>query len=494
MVQFFISCGKTRFPLIPLTFLVAFLLESTTVVSAESPPNIVLILADDLGYGDPVCYNENSRCVTPNLDQLAKDGMLFSDAHAAGGVCHPSRYGLLTGRYPFRHNRQWQQEPMILAEEMTVPQLLTNAGYSTAMIGKWHLGFDKGPDYNWEAGLTGGPVDRGFASYFGMPASLDIPPYYFIRNRTPSPRPTVPIEASSSPDWSPIQGKFWRAGLRAENFIMEEILDRFADEAVKVISNQFVSAESPQFLYLALPAPHTPWLPAEPYRGIGKAGIYGEFVAHVDAVVGRVLEALQQNGQAENTLVIFTSDNGPCWYDEDEARFNHFSAGPLKGMKGDTWEGGHRVPFLVRWPNHVPAGSRSDTLVGFIDLLPTLSELLKSPIPTDQLLDGRSFASLLSPEPVSPWGEADRIMLQHHSGNVIRKGPWKLITQLGSGGFSPPRKVNPEPGGPRGQLYRLDRDLGETTNLWNSQPEMVTQLQQLRDKLLQKPDPELIGK
>lgn len=459
-----------------------------TVFSAEktSVPNIVLILADDMGYGDPQCYNSQSKCVTPNIDRLAKEGMRFTDAHAAGGVCHPSRYGLLTGRYPFRHHRDWRKEPLISAEEDTVPKLLVRAGYQTRMIGKWHLGFEDGYDYDFAAGLQGGPVDRGFQSYFGMPASLDIPPYYYIENKMASPPPTIPIDASSSPGWSPIQGAFWREGLRAGNFIMEDVLDVFATKAIETIQQDFNATEKPQFLYLALPAPHTPWLPADKFRGLGEAGLYSEFVAHVDDVVGRVLNAIDKTNSAKNTLVIFSSDNGPTWYDVDEERYHHNSAGPFRGMKGDAWEGGHRVPFIMRWPNQIPAWSECDETIGFIDLLPTVSEMTGVASDHSSALDGRSFAQLIEMPTDSPWPRGERVMLQHHSGNVIRSGQWKLITNLGSSGFTKPSKVAPVSGGPKGQLYDLGYDKGEQDNLWLEHPEIVEKLSAMRKEILNK--------
>ncbi len=461
------------------------LLNGMPACSAETPqrPNIVLILVDDMGYGDPGCYNQQSKCRTPHIDRLAAEGMKFTDAHAAGGVCHPSRYGLLTGRYPFRHQRNWRHEPLIAENDETIPEMLQRAGYTTHMVGKWHLGFDNGPDYDFAKGLTGGPVDRGFQTYFGMPASLDIPPYYYIEGRTASPQPTLPIAANASPGWSPIQGAFWREGLRAGNFIMEDVLDEFGRHAVETVETSF-SKEEPSFLYLALTGPHTPWLPAEEFNGRGGAGLYSEFVAHVDAVVGRVVDAVDASGEADNTMVIFSSDNGPVWYDNDEERFQHDSTGPLRGMKGDAWEGGHRMPFLIRWPAQLRGYSESEELIGFIDLLPTLAEITGTELNTTDRIDGRSFAALLDLPTKEPWPRGERVMLQHHSGSVIRAGSWKLITHLGSGGFSKPSKDKPQPGGPKGQLYDMVYDRGEVDNLWLEHPEIVEKLTRQRQEII----------
>ena len=373
-------------------------------------PNIVLILADDMGYGDPRCYNPESQCVTPHIDRLAREGMRFTDAHSAGGVCVPSRYGLLTGRYPFRTQLSWRNQAVIPQERGTLATLLKSAEYRTAMVGKWHLGFDDGPNHDYSQPLVGGPVDRGFDTYFGMPASLDIPPYFYIRDRHAVLPPTDRVAASATEGWSPIQGAFWREGGIAPNFRHDEVLDRFAEEAVSVIDTHGTSRE-PLFLYLALPAPHTPWLPADRFWGSGGAGLYSEFVAHVDEVVGRVLQSLDENQLAGNTLVLFSSDNGPVWYDADEEKFHHLACGPHRGMKGDAWEGGHRVPVLARWPDQVPAGTTCDHLLGFVDVMATFADLVESPLESNAGEDSVSFlGSLLGTAERGP----RQSMVHHH--------------------------------------------------------------------------------
>ena len=457
-------------------------------------PNIVLILVDDMGYGDPQCFNPESKCVTPNIDRLAAQGMRLTDAHAAGSVCVPSRYGLLTGRYPFRKKLNWREEPCIDQHTPTVASMLRGAGYHTAMVGKWHLGFEPG-ERNTGARIGGGPVDRGFDSYFGMPASLDIPPYYFIEQGQVLEGPTETIRANSSEGWSPIQGAFWREGKVARNFTHNKVLDQFGSRAATVIGDWFAqppenSRPQPLFLYVALTAPHTPWLPAVQFRRHGEAGMYGNFVAHVDHVVGQILQAVEDAGQSDETLVLFTSDNGPVWLPGDVERFGHRSVGPLRGMKADAWEGGHRVPLIARWPERIAAGSTSDQLVGFVDVLATLAELTGAEVSnTPQSaepagVDSVSFLPALLGEQRPGTMRTDLVV--HHSGRAYRDGPWKLIEHLGSGGFSEPRRVKPEPSGPTGQLYRLDRDPGETENLWQQHPEVVTrlraQLQQIRNR------------
>jgi arylsulfatase A-like enzyme len=455
--------------------LLALLVTGASVAPAlAARPNILLILADDMGYGDPRYCNPESQCVTPNIDRLAAEGRRFTDAHAAGSVCVPSRYGLLTGRYPFRQPLKESRAAVINDGRPTIATLLHQNGYSTAMVGKWHLGFDGGPDHDYSKPLTGGPVDRGFDSYFGLPHSLDITPYCFIRNRKAVAAPTLQIDASASEGWSPIQGAFWRAGGIAPGFRHSEVLDRLSDEAVKSLGETGKDPKQPFFLYLALTAPHTPWLPAEKFRGSGHAGLYSEFVAHVDDVVGRVLKALDDVGRTGDTLVLFSSDNGPVWYDTDEGKYGHHSAGPFRGMKGDAWEGGHRVPFIVRWPGHVPAGTECDQTLGFVDVFATFAALLEVDVPDGAAEDSANMLPAYLGTPL--YRPLRGSIVLHHSGSVIRRGPWKLINHLGSGGFSEPRREEPQPNGPHGQLYNLADDPGETTNLWNEQPELVQQL------------------
>ncbi len=443
---------------------------------AADRPHVVIIMVDDMGYGDPGCYNANSKIPTPNIDRLARDGMRFTDAHAPGPLCHLSRYGLLTGRYPFRTNvGRWRSRAVIESDRLTLPGLLRGRGYQTAMVGKWHLGFDEN---GYDRPLPGGPVDRGFDSFFGIRASTDIPPYFYIRgNRAVAP-PTEHVEANSSEGWSPIQGAFWRAGGIAPGFRLENVLPRLTDEAIDVIRG-FEPADSGQrlMLYLAYPAPHTPWLPSEEFRTKSGAGLYGDFAVMVDAMIGRVLRALDEAGLADDTLVIFTSDNGPVWYEQDVQRLGHDSSGGLRGMKADAWEAGHRMPFLVRWPGVVKAGSVSDQLVCFTDLLPTLADMTGKPAPRGAAPDGMSFLPVLAGRAATQEKLRSRLVMQSGSGLMtVREGGWKLITGLGSGGFSKPSKVRPGPNDPAGQLYDLDTDPGETTNLYADHPEVVARL------------------
>ena len=458
------------------------LLLASLCLATSSPaaanPNILLILVDDMGYGDAGCYNPDSKIPTPNIDSLARDGMRFTDAHAAGSVCHPSRYGLLTGQHPWRVNTNvWRKQPVIADSRMTVASLLKSRGYRTAMVGKWHLGF---AENGYENPLPGGPVDRGFDSYFGIRASTDIPPYFYIRGNKAVAPPTDNIAANYSEDgWNKIQGAFWREGGIAPGLKLKNVLPRFTDEACDVIRKHGkADTDKPLFLYLAYPAPHTPWLPTKPYIGKSKAGMYGDFAFMVDDMVGKVLKTLDNAGMAEDTLVILSSDNGPVWYDKDVKRYGHDSVGGLRGMKGDAWEGGHRMPFLVRWPGQVKAGSVSDQTISFTDMLATFAAITGKKLPKGAGPDSFNILPVL--KGTQPQGKAIRgpVVNQASRGSTaIRSGKWKLITALGSGGFSEPRKVKPTKGGPTGQLYDMSKDRNETTNLWLKHPKVVAQLQ-----------------
>lgn len=451
------------------TALLSFALTVGSTAGAASPPNIVLIMADDMGYGDAGCYNANSKIPTRNIDRLAKEGMRFTDAHSPAALCVQTRYGLMTGRYPFR-----AKTTLVNYDGLTVASLLKRAGYATGCVGKWHLGFD---NKGYDKPLGGGPVANGFDKFFGIPASLDIPPYYYIENDRAVAAPSETIAANNSTGWSPIQGAFWRKGGVAPGFRHVDVLPKFAEKSVAFIDDQAKTAvEKPFFLYLALPAPHTPWMPLKKYLGKSKAGMYGDFAVQVDDVVGDVLNALDRHNLTKNTLVIFTSDNGPVWFAADVKRLGHASVGPLRGMKADAWEGGHRMPFIARWPGQIEAQSTCEETICLTDMLATFAAVTKQKLPASDGLDSYDITPLLlGHDHDSPFREATI----HQSGRrvlAVRSGKWKLIPALGSGGFSKPSKVKPKPGGPRGQLYDMDADLGETKNLWSEHPEIVKRL------------------
>lgn len=468
-------------------------------------PHIVYILADDMGYGDIRAYNADSKIPTPWLDSLARQGMRFTDAHSASSVCTPSRYALLTGRYAWRGHLKKSVldgygRALIEPGRPTVATLLQGFGYRTAVIGKWHLGLNwvqrpgktlppgafrahmDPADLNLTRPVEDGPREHGFDYSYILPASLDMPPYCYVRNdslETPplEHTPGHNVRPPGSPDYA--IGAFWRAGAMAEGFDFSDVLSRFTREAVAYIRGQ-ANASQPFFLYFPMPAPHTPWLPRAGDSGRSGAGAYGDYVTRTDAVVGEILRALRESGLEDNTLVIFASDNGPYWRPAMIKRYGHRAAGPLRGMKADVWEGGHRVPFIVRWPGQVRAGSVSGVTTTLTDLMATCSALAGGPGSIQEATDSYNLLPAFNGEPV----RAHPVV--HHSSQgmfAIRDGDWIYVEGLGSGGFSPPVKGVPAPGGPLGQLYHLSADQAEAHNLFLEEPARVAVLQARLDSI-----------
>jgi arylsulfatase A len=445
--------------------------------AAQKQPNILILFADDMGYGDVGAFNPDSKIETPNLDRMAREGMRFTDAHAPGSVCFPSRYGLLTGQYPFRKGLRWKHTACITGNRLTVPLLLRSAGYATAMIGKWHLGFENGMPYQYDKPLRGGPIDRGFDYFFGIHASTDIPPYFYIENDRVTAAPDRTLAARSSEDWTSIQGEFWREGAVGPDFKMYDVLPNFTRRAVKYIHGR--DKTKPFFLYVPLPAPHTPWVPIKKWQGKSKVPMFGDFVMQVDDTMGQLLQALDEEKIAENTLVLFTSDNGPVWYPEDAKRFGHSSTAHWRGMKGDSYEGGHRMPFLARWPKAVPASSTSETLISFCDFMATFAEIVDKTLPEKAGEDSHSFLASLKGK------KQDRkhmINLSSKGFLSIRDGDWKYIAGLGSGGFTKPNRIRATKNGPRGQLFNLRADPSETKDRYAEKPELAARLSALLEK------------
>ena len=481
-----------------ISFGLGSLSVSATPVAANNPkfkPNIIFIMADDMGYGDIQAYNSDSKIDTPNLNQLAKQGMRFTDAHAPAGLCVQTRYGLLTGQYPFRTTLKERTDPCIKEEQLTLAGMLKKAGYDTAMLGKWHLGFVGGKDKaDYSQGLHGGPKDRGFDYFFGIPASLDIPPYYWIQNRKPLLAPTETIGDNFSDGWTRIQGAFWRKGRVAPGFVHAEVLPTISRRANFFLDTRAQlppKTRKPFFLYLPLPAPHTPWLPGKRFTGKSNASMYGDFVMMVDDMVGQIMKRLEQHGMADDTLLVFTSDNGPVWYPADTERLGHSSTGSLRGMKADSYEGGHRVPFIVRWPSQTPASTVNEHLICHTDMLATLAVLTGQEVPIGQAQDSINQSPLLFMPKLEEPPRNTLITSNNPKYFGVRMGQWKMITGLGSGGFTQPRDLKPSEGGPTGQLFNLSEDLSETNNLWQKHPEIVKQLESIlrQSKEAGKPQP-----
>lgn len=462
-----------------LMFAVVGCLFITDATAKEPRPDILLILADDLGYGDIGCFNDDSKIKTPSFDRAAAEGIRLTDSHSPASWCTPTRYSLMTGNYPFRSKIKRDKAPVIADNELTLPGFLQTSGYSTAMVGKWHLGFE-GDTPNGDH--FGGPVDRGFDSYFGIPRSLDIPPYYWIEDRTPIAAPTEMVEANNSDGWSKIQGAFWRKGLAAPNFKFDGVTPTMKERAVKLISSQGQQGDrKPYFLYVPLPSPHTPWVPSRDYAGTSELALYGDFVAQVDGVVEELLAAVESIGAKENTLVIITSDNGACWYGEDDVRTGHDASGGYRGMKGDAHEGGHRMPTIVRWPKRIAAGTSSAALTCHSDIFATVAGFLGKELPADAAKDSFDMSSTWE-QAASNGPRPDFVEEATGEFLSIRQGDWKLIPTLGSAGFTQPKFTKPTPGGPAGQLYNLADDPFETNNLYSEHSEKVTALTALLDK------------
>jgi arylsulfatase A len=454
--------------------------RSYSDVRSGTKPNVVYILADDLGWGDIDVYNRYSAIPTPIANKFAAESMRFTDMHASSAVCTPSRYSILTGRYCWRSRLKKGvlngDSPNLIEEgRMTVPSMLKDAGYYTAGVGKWHLGLGDGEKTDFSKALTPGPISHGFDYFFGIPASLDMAPYVYFENDHVVEPATVKDPGSSSP-----RGVFWRAGLRAEHFEIPKVLPTLTDKTVDLIHQRAQHPEQPFFLYFALPSPHTPWVPLPEYRGRSKAGDYGDYVVEVDAMIGRVLDALKASGLAENTLVIVTSDNGADWKPEDIEHYPHRANAGWRGEKADVWEAGHRIPFMVRWPGHVTPNTVSDETASLTDLMGTLAAVLKIQLPTDAGEDSFNLLPVFLSQKHAP---IRKTIIDHSIDGMftIREGDWKLELGLGSGGFSAPRTVEPVEGGVKGQLYNLRDDPHELYNLYAEKPEIVERLTKLLD-------------
>lgn len=455
-------------------------------------PNIVYILADDMGYGDLSCLNKNAAWKTPSMDQLAAEGMMFTDAHSGSAVCTPTRYGILTGRYSWRSELKsgvtWSWDrPVIESDRITVGSIMQEQGYTTACVGKWHLGLgwerieENRDSIDFSQPVTGGPVALGFDYFYGITASLDIPPYVYIENDLPTSVPTKFTESKDDYGW-------WRLGHTGDDFVHEQVLPHLTEKAVGFINDHMKSREGePFFLYFALPAPHTPILPAEEFRGKTGTNPYGDFVTQVDWTVGQVMKVLDKHGLTENTLFFLTSDNGcsPEANYEILAQHGHNPSYVFRGHKADLYEGGHRMPFLVRWPGVIKPGTSSDQIICLTDLMATCASILGVELSPEAGVDSYSLLPVFLGEDTKPLREATI----HHSVNgsfAIRKGKWKLLMCPGSGGWSYPRpEVDDLTGYPNIQLYDLENDISETTNVQDQFPEVVEELKSLLIKYIE---------
>jgi arylsulfatase A len=461
-------------------------------------PNIVYILADDMGYGDMGCNNPESKIPTPNLDRLATQGMRFTDAHAPSSVCTPSRYSILTGRYCWRGNLKrsvlWPWDAALIEKDrLTVASLLRRNGYNTACIGKWHLGWDWATldgqpadggmmpgefdlerrselarNVDFSKPMRGGPVDCGFDTYFGEDVP-NFPPFTWFEQDRLVPQPTDDV----------LTGEHLLDGVMAPGWRLEDVMPEITRRSVQYIEG---SGDQPFFLYFPLTAPHTPIVPTKAFQGLSGAGTYGDYVCQVDWTVGQIMDALDRQGIADNTLLIFTSDNGPESFAYDRVReHGHYSMGHLRGVKRDVWEGGHREPFIARWPGTTPSGTVCDELCTLGDLMATCAEIVGAGVPAGVGEDSVSILPLLRGEqrPV-------RTSAIHHSYEgtfAIRKGKWVFIDA--PTGRDHPRNQEPDwfkeergyvAHDQLGELFDLNDDIAERVNHYASQPELVKEM------------------
>lgn len=457
--------------------------------SKKDYPNIIYILADDMGYGDVSALNKNSKIRTKYIDQMAAEGMSFTDAHSGSSVCTPTRYGILTGRYAWRSNLKkgvtWSYDtPVIDVNRMTVGDLLKASGYHTAAIGKWHLGLDwsiNGEKVDLLGPIQNGPNELGFDYFYGIAASLDIPPYIYIEDDQATATSIDTVEKNDGMG-------FWRRGPIGDDFVFEDVLPHLTQKAVSYISEQ-AENENPFFLYFPLPAPHTPILPTDAFKGKSGTNAYGDFVLMVDDVVGQIMATLDDKSISENTLIIFTSDNGcsPMANFSELAELGHNPSHVYRGHKADIFDGGHRVPFIARWPNKIQLKQKSDEIICLTDLMATCASIVNEKLPDDAGEDSYNILPIFAGEKLmNPVREA----VVHHSEHgdfAIRQGKWKLNFCPGSGGWSYPRpKVAKTLDIPPIQLYDLDSDPSESNNLAGKYPEKINQLTALMTEYIVK--------
>lgn len=453
---------------------------------AQGRPNIIVIYTDDQGFGDASCLNLEAKFKTPNLDRLANEGISFTNGHCSDTVCTPSRYGLLTGRYCWRTKKKTgvikaEGNCLITDGRMTLASLLRDNGYNTAMVGKWHLGMDFPGEFgnrDWSKPVEDMPLDKGFDYFYGVPASLNYGVLAWFEGRYAKVPPTLYTAKKKNDrhvDYriiSPYQNTPEETkkvlGVRgmevSPDFIDNECLTRFTDKAIEWMEGKAGEAKNgkPFFVYLPYTSPHYPVCPKKEFWGKGDCGGYGEFVIETDYHVGQIFEFLEKSGLDENTMIVFSSDNGPerSWEQRIE-EFGHDSSHIYTGGKRDIYEGGHRVPFFVRWPGGIKQpGRKWDKLVGQVDLLATFAELLGTKLPDNSGEDSQSFAAVLT----NPKADYDRAPLINHAANgrfAITEGDFKLILPHGKSGM---------------ELYDLGSDPAEKNNVATKHPDHVERL------------------
>jgi arylsulfatase A len=488
------------------TCLIFTLLSFLDVKKSTDLPNIVIIYADDMGYGDLNCQNPTSKIPTPNLDQLAAEGMRFSDAHSSSGICSPSRFSLLTGMYHWRRTHKIVNsfgKPMFKDSDYTLPQMLQQKGYATACIGKWHLGWDwtfKNPpsrivkrktkkdikvygvaDIDWSVPIKGGPLDRGFDTYFGD-GTINFPPYAWVQNDRFLRVPTEDLNPRKMP-FNTKEGSWeFRPGPMVKNWNPYDVLPTLTKKTVSWIEER--KNENPFFLYLALPSPHAPIIPNDEFIGTSKAGGYGDFMVQTDWVIGQVLKALKEKGLEENTIVIFSSDNGPEKYAIDRAMtYDHFSSGKFRGMKRDVWEGGHHVPFIVKWPSHIEPATVSKQLISQTDVMATLGAVVGADLPSVAAPDSFNLLPVWEGKPMQKPVRETTIHNTFEDLWAIRNGNWLFVDGPSGAKRNLPKKYAEFKAyknfKTKGLLFDMVHDPEQRENLFEKYPEKVRELSKL---------------
>jgi len=475
-----------------MVFVSALLTGLASHCASAAVPNVIVVMADDLGIGDVSPTNPNCKIKTPNLQEMANEGLTFLDAHTPSSVCTPTRYGLLTGRYNWRSRLargvlSGTSPHLIPADRPTLGHLMRKADYHTSMIGKWHLGWDwhkTGNNIDFTKPVKNGPDINGFDQYYGHCGSLDMPPYVWVDTGKITAQPDRVEGVTKGED----PYGWYRKGPIGSDFKIPEVLPHLFGKSIEYVKSRAKPAKDgkPFFLYLALPAPHTPIVPVPPFKDASALNAYADFVMQVDHHMGQLLDSVKEAGLDDNTLVIFTSDNG-C---SPEANFpllqdkGHFPSGKYRGHKADIYEGGHRVPFIVRWPGEIEGGRKTDALACLTDVYATLEAVTGQ---EKQQLGGEDGYNLLAVFKGEKTSGRETLISHSVDGSfAIRQGSWKLCLSRGSGGWSAPREGDAKKQGlPPMQLYNLADDPAEKKNLVNDNPEKVKALLLLLDEQVQ---------
>ncbi len=485
---------------------IPFLMVLSSACSSDKElnrPNIVILYADDLGYGDLNFQNPGSKIPTPNLDNLASEGMSFTDAHSSSGICSPSRFAMLTGTYHWRRQHgivNSFEKPFFNDSDITLPQVLKENGYTTACIGKWHLGwnwefkneptgevmqwgrlqkFYNPEDIDWSEPITGGPLDHGFDYYFGD-GTINFPPYGWVENDRLIEIPTEVMDINDI-GFNTKEGEWeFRPGPKVKDWNPYHVLPKLTEKALEWINNR--DKNQPFFLYFAFPSPHAPIIPNDEFDGTSEAGAYGDFVFQTDWVAGQILNAIKEKGLEENTIVIFSADNGPEIYAFERAKnYDHYSMGDYRGLKRDIWEGGHRVPLIIKWPGYIEKGIVSERLISQIDFMATMAAAAGIDLPENAAPDSYNFLpELLGDDP----GSSERNVLIHNTFAdkwAVRRDSWLYINSQ-SGQHSEMPDFFIELRGykdfeTKGLLFSIEKDPEQRMNLYEEYPEVVNELE-----------------